>query len=153
MYHGTPDERAEIRRTQMALSEDDAQIQARWLGHPLGSSANSARSPRGKSKSAKGKAAKNTKATPDSYKPRVKKNAKLSPNQRTNFPVVITTYEMLMKDRAYLAAYYWGFIVVDEGHRLKNMNCRLIQELRTVPTGSRMILTGTPLQVRDIQSR
>lgn len=153
MYHGTPNERAEIRRTQMALSENDAQSQAMRFGHSPGSSANGERSRKGKSKAAKGKATKNARTTADSYKPRVKKDAKLSPNQRTNFPVVITTYEMLMKDRAYFAAYYWGFIVVDEGHRLKNMNCRLIQELRTVPTGSRMILTGTPLQVRDLNTR
>ncbi|KAH9915232.1 SNF2 family N-terminal domain-containing protein [Fomitopsis serialis] len=75
-----------------------------------------------------------------------RKATSLPPHQRTNFPVVITTYEMLMKDRAYLAEYYWGFIVVDEGHRLKNMNCRLIRELRMIPASSRMILTGTPLQ-------
>lgn len=37
------------------------------------------------------------------------------------------------------------FIVVDEGHRLKNLDCRLIRELKTYTSANRMILTGTPL--------
>ena len=40
----------------------------------------------------------------------------------------------------------WTYIVVDEGHRLKNRNCRLGQELRRIPSKHRMLLTGTPLQ-------
>jgi len=33
-------------------------------------------------------------------------------------------------------------MVVDEGHRLKNMNCRLIMELKRYPTENRILLTG-----------
>ena len=40
----------------------------------------------------------------------------------------------------------WNYIVVDEGHRLKNRNCRLGKELRKIPCKYRMLLTGTPLQ-------
>ena len=71
----------------------------------------------------------------------------LPPNQETTFPVVITTYEILMKDRVELSNYKWGFVVVDEGHRLKNMDCRLIRELKLLPATGRMVLTGTPLHV------
>ncbi|KAL9101806.1 MAG: hypothetical protein Q9163_002977 [Psora crenata] len=35
---------------------------------------------------------------------------------------------------------------VDEGHRLKNFNCKLVKELKQYPSESRLILTGTPLQ-------
>jgi ATP-dependent DNA helicase len=52
-----------------------------------------------------------------------------------------------MKDRAHLARYPWGFIVVDEGHRLKNMDCKLMQEIKQYESAGRMILTGTPLHV------
>ena len=62
------------------------------------------------------------------------------------FPVVCTSYEICMKDKKYLAAYPWKFIVVDEGHRLKNFNCKLVKELKQYPSESRLILTGTPLQ-------
>lgn len=66
---------------------------------------------------------------------------------RNKFPVVLTTYDIIMKDRAYLTRYPWGFIVVDEGHRLKNMDCKLMQEIKQYESAGRMILTGTPLHV------
>ncbi|KAL8807185.1 MAG: hypothetical protein Q9182_000867 [Xanthomendoza sp. 2 TL-2023] len=62
------------------------------------------------------------------------------------FPVVCTSYEICMKDKKYLANYQWKFIVVDEGHRLKNFNCKLVKELKQYQAESRLILTGTPLQ-------
>ena len=76
-----------------------------------------------------------------------KRNKKpLKPHQKTNFPVVLTTYDMVINDRVHLAKYHWGFIVVDEGHRLKNKNCVLMREIKRIPSAARMILTGTPLQ-------
>ena len=63
------------------------------------------------------------------------------------FPVVVTTYEMVIKDRAQLGVHKWGYIVVDEGHRLKNIDCKLIKEIKKYTTAGRMILTGTPLHV------
>ena len=37
-------------------------------------------------------------------------------------------------------------IVVDEGHRLKNADCKLSRELRAYRSKARLLLTGTPLQ-------
>ena len=34
----------------------------------------------------------------------------------------------------------------DEGHRLKNLNCRLILELKKYQSANRLLITGTPLQ-------
>lgn len=62
-----------------------------------------------------------------------------------DFPVVITTYEMIIRDAAHLADYDWGYIIVDEGHRLKNIDCKLMREIKRYHTAHRMILTGTPL--------
>ena len=62
------------------------------------------------------------------------------------FPVVVTSYEIVMNDKKFLANYQWRYIVVDEGHRLKNMNCRLIKELMSYNSANRLLLTGTPLQ-------
>jgi len=64
-----------------------------------------------------------------------------------SFPIIVTTYDMIIKDRLHLAKYDWGYIVVDEGHRLKNLNCKLMQEIKKYPSAGRMILTGTPLHV------
>lgn len=51
-----------------------------------------------------------------------------------------------MNDRKYLANYKWKYLVVDESHRLKNLNCKLIRELMSYQSANRLLLTGTPLQ-------
>jgi len=63
-----------------------------------------------------------------------------------DFPVVVSSYEIIIADRKFLQRYDWKYIIVDEGHRLKNFNCRLIRELRQLPVGNKLLLTGTPLQ-------
>jgi len=67
-----------------------------------------------------------------------------------SFPVVLTTYDIIMRDRSYLQNYDWGYIVVDEGHRLKNMDCKLMREIKKYSSAGRMILTGTPLHVSSL---
>ena len=43
------------------------------------------------------------------------------------FPVVVTSYEVVIRDRKILQRFQWRYIIVDEGHRLKNYQCRLVQ--------------------------
>ncbi|KAJ5161606.1 Helicase C-terminal [Penicillium capsulatum] len=74
------------------------------------------------------------------------KQMKLKDQGNFDFPVVCTSYEICMNDRKFLTSYKWRYIVVDEGHRLKNMNCRLIKELLTYDSANRLLITGTPLQ-------
>ena len=62
------------------------------------------------------------------------------------FPVVCTSYEICMNDRKHLGHFGWKFIIIDEGHRIKNLNCRLIRELQTYNSANRLLITGTPLQ-------
>ncbi|XP_038155327.1 lymphoid-specific helicase isoform X2 [Cyprinodon tularosa] len=62
------------------------------------------------------------------------------------FPVVITSFEISMIDRTFLQKYNWKYLIVDEGHRIKNLNCRLVRELKRLPTDNKLLLTGTPLQ-------
>ena len=64
----------------------------------------------------------------------------------SSFPVIVTSYEIVMNDRKYLQRFRWKYIVVDEGHRLKNLNSRLIRELKAYTSAYRLLLTGTPLQ-------
>ena len=58
------------------------------------------------------------------------------------FPVVVTSYEIVIADSKHLARYTWKYVVVDEGHRLKNFNCKLLRELRTIPTNNKLLLSG-----------
>lgn len=47
--------------------------------------------------------------------------------------VIVTSYEISMRDRLPLSHLEWLYLIVDEGHRLKNMECRLIRELKAFP--------------------
>ncbi|XP_075501519.1 ATP-dependent DNA helicase DDM1-like [Primulina tabacum] len=63
------------------------------------------------------------------------------------FPVVITSYEIALNDaRKNLRHYSWKYLVVDEGHRLKNSKCLLLKELKYLSVENKLLLTGTPLQ-------
>ncbi|WFD05971.1 Putative ATPase [Malassezia vespertilionis] len=62
-----------------------------------------------------------------------------------NASVVITSFDIILRDRAFLGKPEWKFLVIDEGHRLKNLNSRLLRELKQFKTSNRLILTGTPL--------
>ncbi|KAK6087523.1 iswi chromatin-remodeling complex atpase isw2 [Seiridium cupressi] len=62
------------------------------------------------------------------------------------FPVVCTSYEMVLRDHASLSKIDWACIIVDEGHRLKNADAKLFRELQQFKSASRFLITGTPLQ-------
>jgi len=57
---------------------------------------------------------------------------------------LLTTYEILMSahDMPLLSKIPWHYLVVDEGHRLKNGACKLNACLRQYSTKHRLLLTG-----------
>jgi ATP-dependent helicase STH1/SNF2 len=68
-------------------------------------------------------------------------------NERNKFSVVLTTYEYIMKDKFSLNKIMWQYIIVDEGHRMKNFKSKFTQTLGTqFQSVYRLLLTGTPLQ-------
>jgi ATP-dependent helicase STH1/SNF2 len=63
------------------------------------------------------------------------------------FNALFTTYEFIMKDRAILKKIDWQYIIVDEGHRMKNAQSKFAQTLGSLyQSRHRLLLTGTPLQ-------
>jgi ATP-dependent DNA helicase len=73
----------------------------------------------------------------------------LNPKERRNkeFPVVITSFETAIRDQKKLARLCpYTYVIVDEGHRLKNHRCMLIRSLKQIETSNRLLLTGTPIQ-------
>ena len=64
-----------------------------------------------------------------------------------HFNTLFTSYEYIMKDKAVLKRIVWQYIVVDEGHRMKNANSKFAQTLgNSYKSRNRLLLTGTPLQ-------
>lgn len=105
MYHGTQDERAEMRRTVLRPPTLD------------GKTARPRKTIRGKGRKSTGGTRRVDVDDDD-----------LGPRDPMEFPIVCTTYDMIIRDTNYLGTLVpnrpWQFIVVDEGHRLKNMDCR-----------------------------
>jgi hypothetical protein len=70
------------------------------------------------------------------------------------FHVLITTYDDLIRDYEELAEIPWRVVVVDEAHRLRNTNSKLLECMRAVVSKGqiaygyqhRILMTGTPLQ-------
>ena len=136
MYHGSPEDRANLRRTSMALPRKHETLPKK-------------------------------KRPTQKKKQRITKQRELDDDviviededsdeedlttQKSPFPVVVTTYEMIIKDRKHLARYDWGQVIVDEGHRLKNMDSILMREIKKYPSAGRLLLTGTPLHVSSIR--
>jgi ATP-dependent helicase STH1/SNF2 len=61
--------------------------------------------------------------------------------------VLLTTYEFIIKDRAVLSKTKWIYMIIDEGHRMKNTKSKLALTLQQYYSSRyRLILTGTPLQ-------
>ena len=50
-------------------------------------------------------------------------------------------------DRPKLSKLHWHYIIIDEGHRIKNASCKLNADLKHYHSSHRLLLTGTPLQV------
>jgi ATP-dependent helicase STH1/SNF2 len=79
-----------------------------------------------------------------SQKDRKKLVKELQPGK---FQVCITTFEYVIREREVLASHLWKYIIVDEGHRMKNHHSKLTQTLcQFYKAENRLILTGTPLQ-------
>lgn len=63
-----------------------------------------------------------------------------------NFDICITSYEMVIREKAQLRKIAWQYIVVDEAHRIKNEDSTLSQIIRLFHSRNRLLITGTPLQ-------
>uniref|UniRef100_A0A8D0HMF5 Chromodomain-helicase-DNA-binding protein 1-like n=1 Tax=Sphenodon punctatus TaxID=8508 RepID=A0A8D0HMF5_SPHPU len=64
----------------------------------------------------------------------------------SGFHVLLTTYEICLKDAAFLKCFNWAALVVDEAQRLKNQKSLLHKTLTEFSVDFSLLLTGTPIQ-------
>lgn len=65
--------------------------------------------------------------------------------QRRN-GVCLTTYGLIVSSHESLGALTWDYIILDEGHKIKNTATKTAKNLRLIPAKHHFILTGTPVQ-------
>lgn len=60
--------------------------------------------------------------------------------------VVITSYETLRGDIVQLSPLGWNWVVLDEGHVIKNPKTKLTMAVKSLKAEHRLVLSGTPIQ-------
>ncbi|XP_060679653.1 DNA repair and recombination protein RAD54B [Hemiscyllium ocellatum] len=66
------------------------------------------------------------------------------------YPVLIISYEMLLRCLEQIQGFEFNLIICDEGHRLKNSSIKTSTAILSLSCDRRVILTGTPVQ-NDLQ--
>lgn len=63
-----------------------------------------------------------------------------------DFNVCITSYEICLIEKSAFKKFSFEYIVIDEAHRIKNVDSILSQIVRAFMSRGRLLITGTPLQ-------
>lgn len=64
------------------------------------------------------------------------------------FDICITSYEIGIIEKASLKKFNWRYLIIDEAHRIKNESSILAKVVRLYSSQFRLLITGTPLQVK-----
>lgn len=65
---------------------------------------------------------------------------------KRGYNVVVTSYNIALKDINALRNVKWHYMILDEAHNIRNFNSQRFQVLIRLRTKARLLLTGTPLQ-------
>lgn len=63
-----------------------------------------------------------------------------------DFEVCVTSYEICLIEKSAFKKFSFEYIVIDEAHRIKNVDSILSQIVRSFISRGRLLITGTPLQ-------
>ena len=66
--------------------------------------------------------------------------------EKYRFHVLLANYETVIQEPDALVAVRWQYLIVDEGHRLKNRNSRCLEVMNELRCKRKLVLSGTPLQ-------
>ncbi|OCL08592.1 hypothetical protein AOQ84DRAFT_376610 [Glonium stellatum] len=70
-----------------------------------------------------------------------------SEKSKESYKIVVTSYEQFVAEQGWFKkAFVWRYVVLDEGHKVKNNVTQVSTALQGLKAEYRLILTGTPLQ-------
>lgn len=60
--------------------------------------------------------------------------------------LVVASYDIVRKDIAFFSQIHWNYVILDEGHIIKNGKTKCSQAMKQLIANHRLILSGTPIQ-------
>ena len=66
-------------------------------------------------------------------------------NENPNVAIV-TSYEVVRSDLDLFMSYHWNYLVLDEGHAIRNAKTKTTLAIKSLQADHRLILSGTPIQ-------
>lgn len=60
--------------------------------------------------------------------------------------IIVTTYISILKYKDDLINYNWHYLILDEGHKIRNSSAKISVALKHIRTPHRILLTGSPMQ-------
>jgi TATA-binding protein-associated factor len=60
--------------------------------------------------------------------------------------VVISSYDIVRSDSEFFSSLHWNYLVLDEGHIIKNSKSKTTRAIKSLKASHRLILSGTPIQ-------
>ena len=60
--------------------------------------------------------------------------------------VVVSSYEIVRNDVAFFSEFHWNYLILDEGHSIRNAKAKTTLAVKSLRANHRLILSGTPIQ-------
>ncbi|CAG9763742.1 unnamed protein product [Ceutorhynchus assimilis] len=62
------------------------------------------------------------------------------------YQLIVASYDIVRKDNQFFSGIKWNYVILDEGHVIKNGKTRTSLAIKTLTANHRLILSGTPIQ-------
>lgn len=77
---------------------------------------------------------------------RLKLRDKLNRKGKNPYNLVVASYDIVRNDIEFFGNIFWNYLILDEGHIIKNGKTKLAKAIKSLSANHRLILTGTPIQ-------